>query len=131
MPRSRRRRVFVHALLLPGILLPACRVGPGAAADPAARVLISGPILGPDGASICTSHPAARIRVLATDSTGHPVETSDSRCPTDNFFLVVPPGTYTLQIGGPPDSLTAQATSVARVEARRDVEVAVRVGVGK
>ena len=115
-------------LLVPA-LLSACGAGSRSSADPTTQVLISGPILGPDGTSFCTTLPGARIRVEAVDSTGQAVQSSESRCPTDNFFLVVPPGRYTLRLAGLPDSVSTAPQDAAQVDAQRDVELPVQLGV--
>lgn len=123
-------RIPSRLMLLLPVLLSACGAGARPAADPTARVLISGPVLGPDGSSLCATFPAASIRVLAEDTTGRAVESSEGRCPTDNFFLVVPPGIYTLRVAAAPDTLSATRREAHRVEALQDVELAVRVGSG-
>ena len=128
MDRPLCPRRLAPALLAAAMLLPACRPGPRPATDPAARVLLSGPILGPDGTLLCAAFPTARVRVLAEDSAGRPVESSESRCPTDNFFLVVPPGTYTLRVVGAPAPLSEQQVVARGLDASRDMELVVRVG---
>lgn len=127
--RSRQHALPCALALLAPLL--GCGPGPGVSRFPDTRVVLSGPILAVDGSPFCRAHPTASILVLAVDSAGRPVERSESHCPSDHFFLAVPPGSYTLQVGPPPDTLTPQTVAAIRVDARQDMELAVRVGAGE